>query len=197
MRSTSRRFAGWATGWRDVGPAQSPEPAQAEEVALRGEGGVTGDGWVTAVGGEAADADDLAVGAVEAVMVGELVDVAFAVGLEVAVAVGREVGFAGRLEFGFAVGLEVGLVVGPVDAVACGRPATVMAGRGSAFAGAPELRAAKPTAQVPMPTVPETAQAMVDFDNRISAPFPNVHANPAGRGRPARRDESPLIRVRR
>ena len=42
-----------------------------------------------------------------------------------------------------------------------------MAGRGSAFAGAPEPMAATPIAQVPIPSVPETAQATADFDNTM------------------------------
>ena len=42
-----------------------------------------------------------------------------------------------------------------------------MAGRGLAFAGPPELNAARPIAQVPIPRVPETAQATADFDNTM------------------------------
>ena len=62
------------------------------EGGVTGEGVVTGDGRVTGLFGEAAvavvlaDTDDLAVGAVEAVMVGELVGISLAIGLGEAVA---------------------------------------------------------------------------------------------------------------
>jgi hypothetical protein len=69
------------------------------------------------------------------------------------------------------VALAVAPAVGSADGFADGVPATVIAGRGSALAGAPELRAAKPTMQVPTPIVPDTAQAMADFDNGMFAPL--------------------------
>lgn len=105
---------------------------------------MTGDGLVTGLFGVAVVAFDLA----------DTDD--RAVGAVAAVKVGEPVGAAPA--------------VGPGDAVACGRPVTVMAGRGSAFAGALEFRAARPIAQVPIPRAPETAQATADFDNTMLAP---------------------------
>ncbi len=103
---------------------------------------------MTGVAFDLADTDDLAVGAVAAVRVGEPVG---------------------------------SLTVGLGDAVACGRPATVMAGRGSALAGALEFRAARPTAQVPIPSVPVTAQATADFDKAMGWLLPAAPTlGPAG-----------------
>jgi hypothetical protein len=110
---------------------------------------VIGDGAVAGLLGETGTAVDLgetvgcAVCAAEAVMVAGLVGVA----------------------------LAVAPAVGSADGFADGVPATVIAGRGSALAGAPELRAAKPTMQVPTPIVPDTAQAMADFDNGMVCSF--------------------------
>lgn len=128
---------------------------------MTGEGLETGLFGVTAVAFDPADTEDLGVGAVAAVKVGEPPGVSS--------------------------------VVGPGEAVACGGPVTVMAGRGSAFAGALEFRAARPIAQVPIPSVPVTAQVTADFDHTMLAPSDNYTLTLPGPGRAGRADESPLI----
>lgn len=66
-----------------------------------------------------------------------------------------------RVGVGDALGVPDGEV--PGDA---GTPAPItIAGCGSALAGEPEFIAMMPRAQVPTPSVPETAQAMVDLDS--------------------------------
>ena len=112
---------------------------------MTGEGAVLGDRGVTGV---------FAVGAVVAVTE------VFAVGEPVAVgepdSLGEGVGLAPVV-----VGVGVG------DAVCA---PTVIAGRGSARAGAPEFIAANPSEQVATPSVPDTAQAIADFDSGMLLP---------------------------
>ncbi|MDQ7993649.1 MAG: hypothetical protein AAGC63_10075 [Propionicimonas sp.] len=90
----------------------------------------------------------------------------FAVGDVAAVRVGA---FVGTAVVASGLGDVDGVGVGDSDGWPGSAPTTI-AGRGSAAAGAPELSAAIPSAQVPTPSVPETAQAIADFDSGMVLP---------------------------